>query len=132
MTNEPWLNEPDSVDFEHVGYKCAMRRGAGGVWCGYVGITKTSQLFGLEDYMSLDLDIHGGITYSADELCGYETGDWWWFGFDCAHYKDFKPDFVQHGITGGIYRTMEYVVAECRSLAEQLLKYEQKLLTYKG
>jgi hypothetical protein len=62
-------------------------------------------------------DVHGGLTYSS-KLDDYPS-DWnknhpeeklWWYGFDCAHCDD-KED-------GG--RSLEYVEAECESLAEQL------------
>ena len=38
--------EPDSVDFEHAGLKCALRRGPFGHWCGYVGILSSHPWFG--------------------------------------------------------------------------------------
>lgn len=37
----PWFTEDNKVDFEAEGFKCAMRRGPLGSWCGYVGIPKT-------------------------------------------------------------------------------------------
>jgi hypothetical protein len=47
MSN-PWENEPDSLDFEAEGLKCAMRRNERyGVWCGYVGVPPEHPLFGL-------------------------------------------------------------------------------------
>jgi len=48
MTSEkPWLHEPDDLDFEADGLPCAMRRGRGGAWCGYVGVPPTHPLHGL-------------------------------------------------------------------------------------
>lgn len=44
--NKPWLNEPDSVSFEHAGLRCEMRRGPVGAWCGYVGVDETHPWFG--------------------------------------------------------------------------------------
>ena len=38
MPERPWENEPNSLDFEAEGLPCAMRRGASGIWCGYVGV----------------------------------------------------------------------------------------------
>jgi hypothetical protein len=43
----PWENEPDSLDFEADGLRCAMRRNDYGVWCGYVGVAADHPLFGL-------------------------------------------------------------------------------------
>jgi len=45
--DRPWENEPDSLDFEADGLPCVMRRGARGVWCGYVGVPADHPLFGL-------------------------------------------------------------------------------------
>lgn len=43
-----WDSEPDNFDFEHAGYKCALRRNSGGAWCGYVGIDKLHPWYGKE------------------------------------------------------------------------------------
>lgn len=61
-------------------------------------------------------NVHGGITYSAQEDDGY------WYGFDCAHCDDLCPasryafEFGERGE----YRDIEYVKGECASLAAQL------------
>jgi hypothetical protein len=48
MSDRPWENEPDSLDFEADGLPCAMRRnGRYGTWCGYVGVGEGHPLFGL-------------------------------------------------------------------------------------
>ena len=47
MTDRPWENEPDSLDFEAEGLPCAMWRNYHGVWCGYVGVGPEHPLFGL-------------------------------------------------------------------------------------
>jgi len=57
-------------------------------------------------------NVHGSLTYSGGDS-KYPVSDdtnRWWFGFDCAHYDDNKP--------GG--QSLEYVIAECESLAMQL------------
>ncbi len=71
-------------------------------------------------------DVHGSLTY-ANEHCPL-TGDapagHWWFGFDCSHCDDLSPaygDFMRDGI----YRDIEYVKAECESLAKQLAEYKE-------
>jgi len=58
-------------------------------------------------------DVHGSITFSGDLL----GRDGHWFGFDCAHSGDLSPGY-DYG--DGVYRTFEYVKAECASLAKQL------------
>lgn len=44
--NRPWFQEDNKVDFEAEGYRCAMRRGPVGAWCGYVGIPKSHPWYG--------------------------------------------------------------------------------------
>ncbi len=45
--SKPWETEPDRVDFEAEGLPCAMRRGYGHAWCGYVGVGQDHPLYGL-------------------------------------------------------------------------------------
>lgn len=61
-------------------------------------------------------DVHGSLTFS-DELHGVEGH---WFGFDCAHAGDLQPGYKYSFEDDCEYRDIEYVRAECRSLAEQL------------
>jgi hypothetical protein len=92
----------------------------------------------------LALNVHGGITFSdscrdtSEESAGVchipgagEPDSVWWFGFDCAHCHDVSPgmDALMSGINGSLgissridrhYRDLEYVEAECASLAQQL------------
>lgn len=82
---------------------------------------------GVVDLFCLDLehprvgilfDVHGGITYSGGGDIYPIESDLWWFGFDCAHIGDLtKYSFVG---SNDIERTLEYVLSECKSLAEQL------------
>jgi len=88
------------------------------------------------------LDVHGGITYSnlAHRRIGEKDVDGvfngsdhrWYFGFDCGHCDDFAPAMVaelnklmpDHRLAEfhnqQTYRNAEYVMGECRKLAEQL------------
>jgi hypothetical protein len=47
MTDRPWEREPNRLDFEADGLRCAMRRNHYGAWCGYVGVGPEHPLFGL-------------------------------------------------------------------------------------
>lgn len=93
---------------------------------------------------------HGGITYSGGgKSSEYPIeSDLWWFGFDCAHYgdgKDFElayekfPDWrmaigrmmelermFSGAGDGDVLRTEEYVMDECKHLAEQLKEFEKE------
>ncbi len=45
--DRPWFREDNKVDFEADGFRCAMRRGPLGSWCGYVGVPSAHSWFGL-------------------------------------------------------------------------------------
>lgn len=90
---------------------------------------------------------HGGITYSG----GGEGSEYpiesnlWWFGFDCAHAGDGKDSHYAYEkfpkyrdsikcmmeceamfpIYDEVVRSEEYVVNECKRLAEQLKEFSE-------
>ena len=67
---------------------------------------------------SLDIDVHGGLTFCQQDLSGG-----WWFGWDTAHYMDFVPSLVEiTGDRGGIKWTEDMVVKETERLARQFRK----------
>jgi hypothetical protein len=76
--------------------------------------------------MRLDclFDVHGSLTFSG--AMKNRPDDEWWFGFDCAHAGDLSPkDAERFGwYDGELYRTVDYVKAECESLAKQLKDVE--------
>ena len=50
-----------------------------------------------------------------------EPDDVWWFGFDCAHFHDRAPAMERDlSLPSASYKTLDYVRAECASLARQL------------
>lgn len=137
--NSPWKNEPDKVQWsdETTGLPCLAVRNWMGAWCGYVGVDESHQLY-KQDCNAVDVEVHGGLTYSdfcqkhgdgeeGEVICHIpeagEPDNVWWFGFDCSHSADQTPYHLKHGISGGTYRTLEYIQQECRSLALQLQDY---------
>lgn len=144
-----WQDEPDKVQWreEETGLPCLAKRGPGGHWCGYVGVSEGHPAFE-RDYTDIDVRIHGGLTYAEhcaegpedEAICHVpESGEAdyvWWLGFDCAHLMDYSPahaaaDRKRYEDTGdpiwlnsafdrGEYRTLGYVRAETESLARQL------------
>lgn len=69
-------------------------------------------------------NVHGGITYAANRAPDEDSSVRWWFGFDCSHCDDLCPGLEKFmppfpGETR-VYRDIEYVRQECRSLADQL------------
>lgn len=93
-------------------------------YCGYVGVPFHSKLFGLSyiGFIEDIIDVHGGLTYSTPDdiptrLDGtnypIKVPETWWFGFDCNH----SSDISKHG---GTPKTIEFAIAECHYLLNQL------------
>jgi hypothetical protein len=129
----PWQSEPDRVEWRSPhGYPLLMVRGPHGNWCGYVGLPPGHPWHG-KGTGDVDADVHGGLTYAdacQGEVCHMpapgEPDGVWWLGFDCAHAFDVMPAMtallktIGHGHDlGGTYRDLDYVKAECESLAAQ-------------
>lgn len=64
-------------------------------------------------------NVHGGITFSDD----WNDGKFW-YGFDCGHSGDLSPETADRYpdlvFPGAVYRDIDYVKAECTSLARQI------------
>jgi len=133
----PWDAEPDREEFRHAGFPCLMRRGYSGAWCGYVGVPRGHAAHG-KAYDAVEVEVHGGLTYASPcqgEICHVpaagESDDVWWFGFDCAHAFDVAPRMLELYPSGedygqaDTYKTLEWVKAETRELAEQLARLSQ-------
>lgn len=116
----PWLREPNEDKW--IGhYICVMKRGAGGAWCGYVGVPPDHPRFDGDDS---GLEVHGGITWNRQCLLDGTHAELQWFGFDCAHSGDWCPKVTRH--PGDIYRTYAFARAETEKLDEQLWQIAKK------
>lgn len=96
---------------------CFIRRNNSLAFCGYVVITSDNKLFGLDYdsiYSKVNISVHGGLTYSD------ENNGKWIIGFDCAHAGDLCPAFPYYD---AIYRTKEFVISECESLADSISEF---------
>lgn len=108
--NEPWLSEPAFESFWHAGFPCLIQRTVNlGTLCGYVDLPPGHPWLHL-DCDAIPARVHGGVTYAELEGENYRIG------FDCAHAGDHVPNKFN---THGTYRTIAYVRAQLRSLAEQ-------------
>ena len=143
-----WVEEPDEVCFEYKGYTCHVNRvyrqepynpeyWFGGHLCGYVEIPKDNKYYE-KHYDDIDVDCHGGLTYSemVDEK--------WKIGFDCAHSGDISPSIENFKKTNSemkefekrfpvpkgfenfilfnpIYRNIEFCINECCNIVDQLI-----------
>jgi len=98
-------------------FNCHIRRNTrGGHLCGYVTLTPDNDFFG-KDYDNISVSCHGGLTYASEE------GSYWVIGFDCAHFDDLQPFYIDKEIIYGenrVYRDMEFVTEECESICEQI------------
>lgn len=138
------ISEGDYYDWidPETGYECCWRRvGKFGDLCGYVRVPTShpwynynGDLYGVES-----MDVHGGITfYGFMDFVQDDTNTpdpnnrkGYWIGFDCAHAGDLLPrSFFDHGygrIFGDYetYKTKEYVMKECKTLAKNLKKLDK-------
>lgn len=141
-----WVEEPDMIEFEHKGFKCSIVRVCvqdgpihvfGGHLCGYVNIPKDHPWIGKA--FDIDADIHGGITFGE-----YDNEKQYWIGFDCGHLGDIVPSmelmrkeykiamppylekFKNSPIFNSTYRNLNYVIEECKNLADQVIENDNR------
>ena len=126
-------------EFDYRGYKCVVTGSNMGHRCGYVGLNKPTDQMQNDSY-SLDVDVHGGITY-GERRSDYpvESKNLFWLGFDCAHSCDGKDwELVKELNDETIYktlyqienmypseapvRTFDYVEWQLKSLVDQLVE----------
>ena len=124
-----WDLEPDFEHWvdHHSGLPCMIKRQWNGTLCGYVGVPPTHPLYGLNQdrlYGHIDINVHGGLTYAGENV-QYGYDGFWWYGFDCMHYRDAAP--WDYGSDAGYYRNYEnlycswrYVKNDVTSLAGEL------------
>lgn len=126
-------------EFDVDGFRCVIIGQNWGHRCGYIEIPIWHKYYGL-DYDDINIDVHGGWTYSDYVHNDYPTkssNGAWWIGFDCAHCYDAKDiDLVKSfGDTEttryilrmdemfterGEVRTAEYVENELRNAVKEL------------
>jgi hypothetical protein len=56
---------------------------------GYIGIPPEHPWF-VKDYDSIEVNVHGGLTYSANRAPNEKPDGFWWIGFDTCHGGDNK------------------------------------------
>jgi len=137
-------NSKVEKDFIIDGYRCVIIGSYMGHRCGYIAIPKEHKLYKeSHDYNDLDIDIHGGWTYSSTTCRAYPVvtdEDTYWIGFDCGHYGDGKDIELIKSFgeqeertkillnmecsypTGEEIRTIEYVENQLKNAVEQLKK----------
>ena len=126
-----WENEPNRIEYVESGIKALILRNPElGILCGYIALPLKHILAG-KNYNNMPLIVHGGLTF-GDKGDGNERDKgYFWYGFDCGHYKDFIPKIVEtleliedcdpkHWYNDSIYRNVEYVKGEIKYIVGQL------------
>ena len=98
----------------------------------YIEIPKENKLYRKsydEIYkIGCDIDVHGGLTYSNNELMGIKSENWF-IGWDYAHcgdycgYEEFMPESIR---TYGKKWTTEEIIEECKNAIDQIIDFESK------
>lgn len=113
-----------------------------GYRCGYVGVPKGDPLYGMQydDEIFDSVDAHGGLNFS-DTRKFVTSDDLWFFGFDCGHYGDAIDKTTEEGkkhlnreppscynfLLEGHVWTLDEVIAESESMADQLVKLSKNI-----
>lgn len=121
-----WENEPDHDIWLEDGFICEVLRNKSlGSLNGYIYMTKNHPYFGT-DYLKVDIDCHGGLTYS-----GFKS-ELYCVGFDCSHAWDLCPGYLAMGagvMEESVYRNFEYVTNEVKNMVIQLKKHAPSFAT---
>ena len=90
----------------------------------YIEIPKGHKYYKVE-YDNIDIYVHGGLTYSDNELMGVESKNWF-IGWDYAHdgdYMGFYADemFLERpSLLSEKQWTTEEIIKDCESVIDQL------------
>ncbi len=97
----------------------------------YIEIPKENKLYRKsydEIYkIGCDIDVHGGLTYSDNELMGVKSENWF-IGWDYAHCGDYcgYEEYMSESIrTYGKKWTTEEIIEECKNAIDQIIDFEE-------
>lgn len=99
--------------------------------CAYIMIPKNNKYFE-KDYEEIDIDVHGGLTYS-DKYLPFEIKNsetkCWYIGWDYAHFGDYagyEERLSKELRVGGKKWTTQEIKEEVRDVCYQIIKNENK------
>jgi pimeloyl-ACP methyl ester carboxylesterase len=137
----PWLTEPSRRFWlTRAGlHAFILRHPEWGHLCGYVEYPLALQQAFADaeaqrEYRLIypDLPCHGGVSWYAttDEFSDYARPEYdaQWVGFDCNHAMDYAPGLEK--LFGSLlreYRTFDFVISQCESLALAIREQEGEL-----
>ena len=104
------------LDKKHNGYRYIILS-LGTHPTAYIEIPKGHRLNG-QDYDDIDINVHGGLTYTRHELMGIPS-DNWYIGWDYAHVGDYYESGYSH--TGDKKWTTEEIESECKQAIDELV-----------
>ncbi len=92
--------------------RIVIMRGPASVNC-YLGVPLSHPIAG-QDYDSLPVECHGGLTFSRAGKEGYLPTDMFWYGFDYAHggdksFYDLRPEMAKYNHSKDIAWTPEMI-----------------------
>lgn len=88
--------------------------------CCYVFLPKEHKYYG-KSYDEIDIDCHGGLTYSDNELIFNPLiNDDWVIGWDYAHYNDYMGYYESDSFENSKKWTTEELFEEVKQVIEQL------------
>lgn len=96
--------------------------------CAYIDVTDTD-LNG-KDFCVIDLECHGGLTYSRNYLATVDKKGWF-IGWDYAHWGDYagyEMIYPEERQVGGKKWHTEEIVAECKAVIDRILNNEFDIL----
>ena len=139
-TDKPWEIEPNyKVWFDkRTGLRCMVKRAHGGHLCGYVRIPRKLRKkivrgrrgnFKIHkfDERSLNIPIHGGVSFLGKFKPGGLRKNGYWVGLDCNHHFDYSPKYPCWGCTPDMYKTWDEVKEYTERLAWKLHLYINSL-----
>lgn len=93
--------------------------------CCYVEIPDNHPLY-LEKYDDIEIECHGGLTFSSSKLTGIdETGLKWFIGWDFAHCDDYYCSPVGSDVKGHKW-TLDELICEVDNVCKQLKEWRIK------
>lgn len=92
----------------------------------YIEIPKDHKYY-KKDYDRIDLNVHGGLTYSDNELMSVKSNSWF-IGWDYAHYNDYCGFYEGTDIdtTNMKKWTTEEIIEDCKNAIDQIIDFESK------
>ena len=97
----------------------------------YISIPKDNKLYeqNYDDINEMvDINVHGGLTYSSHELIGINSEEWF-IGWDYAHYGDYLgyEEIMPISIrTYGKKWTTNKIIYECKYAIDKIIEFESK------